>query len=150
MTHYILSSIILTSSVLVQVVGLKSLPHLNWLINIIINGLIIPQDSVESLKIIMIVSLGKVIESMPNFISPHLEQIIRVLCQFDVKVTSELSKRVIKVIEIVASTSSRVLLPSISSVYSGMKSANIFTLLILVDKLIEKIKKTEGMTHPPY
>ena len=72
--------------------------------------------------------------------------IIRVLCQFDVKVTSELSKRVIKVIEIVASTSSRVLLPSISSVYSGMNS-NIFTLLILVEKLIEKITKNEAVKH---
>ena len=118
MKDSIFGSTILTSSVLVQVLKLKSLPHLGWITQAILDGL--KQDTVEQMKLILVVSLGKVIEAMPNFVSPYLEPILTSLCQFDTKINSELSIRVVKVIESIASTSPRLLLPAITDMYSKL------------------------------
>ena len=101
-----------------QVLKLKSLPHLGWITQAILDGL--KQDTVEQMKLILVVSLGKVIEAMPNFVSPYLEPILTSLCQFDTKINSELSIRVVKVIESIASTSPRLLLPAITDMYSKL------------------------------
>ena len=94
----------------------------------------------EQMKLILVVSLGKVAESMSQFTSPYLKQILLALCQFDVHNNSDLSVRVNKVVDTIAMTSPRLLLPAISDIYSGLEDNKICTLLYIVEKHIDKAR----------
>ena len=65
---------------------------MNWTIESIIAG-ITKADS-ETLKIITVASLGKILSEMSGFVSPHLPMILTALSQFSLKNDSELERRV--------------------------------------------------------
>ena len=114
----VFGSLLLTGAVIISEVKLKALPHLTWVIHQIIDGF--GQTQSDQMRLILMISLCKILESMSQFISPYLESIIKTLCLFDPRQQTDLGFRVTKTIEIVSQTSSGLSLPAVSNINRQM------------------------------
>ena len=139
----VFGSLLLTGAVIISEVKLKALPHLTWVINQVIDG--IGQTQSDQMRLILMVSLCKILESMSQFISPYLESIIKILCLFDPRQQTDLGFRVTKTIEIVSQTSSRLFLPAVSNIYGQMDNNRITSLLYIVERHIDAVDKTTAV-----
>ena len=139
----VFGSLLLTGAVIISEVKLKALPHLTWVIHQIIDG--IGQTQSDQMRLILMVSLCKILESMSQFISPYLESIIKTLCLFDPRQQTDLGFRVTKTIEIVSKTSSRLFLPAVSNIYGQMDNNRITPLLYIVERHIDAVDKTTAV-----
>jgi len=140
----IYGSLILTASVLVSELKLKALPHLTWVIDSLLAGLDSDPPG-DQIKLIMVASLSKVINSQSQFLSPFLERIVYALAQFETNTTTDLGLRVIKTIELVSRSPSRLLLPALSATYTKKKLNGLQTqqLLFITERHIENGEKSE-------
>ena len=77
-------AVILCAAVLISELKMGALGDLNWSIDAIIDGLTRASRD-DSIITILVASLGKILQEMAGFISPHLARLLIVLCSFNIE-----------------------------------------------------------------
>ena len=135
-------AVILCAAVLISELKMNALGSLNWSISAIISGLTSCANCSDSISLILVASLGKILGVMSGFISPHIAPLLIALSAFNLEETSaELQSRLMVCVNSLAALPSRVILPQIAGVFADLEPSSVVMLLLVTEQHIETLER---------